>query len=319
MAVYVDLDLVGDAFIKLPFLRALRQARPEAELIWIAGRGQTAYAHALAPLAAGLLDRTIEQCGVGRGLAAALGPGRLDLLLDTQSHVGTTLALRRLWPRRFVSQAAGYWLSDRRPRLGYRKPRRLIARLLDLLEVAIGPAPAPSGAPALPAEALARAAALLPRGPRYVAQVIGAGDRAKMWPPARHVELARALAAAGCAPVLIAGPAEADILPDLRAALPEARFALQEAGPAGPELTVALGSRCVAAVAGDCGGGHMLASSGVPMLTLFGPTDPAKFAPWGGRIRILRAQDFGGSAMTDIPLQPVLREVLALVDSLTGR
>lgn len=311
VAVYVDLDLVGDALIKLPFVRALRHACPGAELIWVAGRGDSAYARALAPLMGGLLDRVIEGCGVGRGLAAALGPGRLDLLIDTQSHVGTTLALRARRPRRFVSAAAGYWLSGVWPARGHRAPRRLLHRLLGLLELATGQPAAPEGALRIPPDIAAQAAALLPDGPRHVALAVGAGGRHKAWPPDRHIALAHALAARGYAPAIIAGPGERDMVGALAAALPMARFPLQAAGEAGPALTIALGARCVAAVAGDCGGGHMLAASGTRMVSLFGPTDPAKFAPWASRLTVLRAQDWGGPEMARIPPSAVLAALTA--------
>jgi ADP-heptose:LPS heptosyltransferase len=310
--VYVDLDLVGDALIKLPFVRALRHACPNAELIWIAGRGHSAYADALAPLMGGLLDRVIENCGVGRGLAAALGPGRLDLLIDTQSHVGTTLALRALRPRRFVSAAAEYWLSGVWPVRGYRKPRRLISRLLGLLELGTGQAAVPDGTPSVPADIADLAERLLPAGSRYVAQAVGAGGRHKAWPLRHHIALARALAEAGYVPAIVAGPAERDMLPELTSALPMARFPLQDAEPAGPALTIAVGARCVAAVAGDCGGGHMLAASGAPMVSLFGPTDPAKFAPWASASQVLRAQDWGGVEMDRIPMQAVMAALRAI-------
>ncbi len=308
MAAYVDLDLVGDGLIKLPFVRALRHACPAAEITWIAGRGASAYAGVLAPLMPGLLDRVVERCGVGGGLRAAIGPPRLDLLIDTQSHVGTTLALRALLPRRFVSAAAGYWLSGVRPGRGYRKPRRLIRRLLDLVELATGAPAVVDGALRLPEATRARAAALLPAGPCYVAQAVGAGGRHKAWPAERHIELARALAGRGIVPVMILGPAEADLAAPLAAALPMARFPLRDLPP-DPALTIALGAGCAAAVAADCGAGHMLAAAGVPMVSLFGPTDPDKLAPWATRLTILRAQDFGGGGMAAIPLAAVLAAV----------
>ncbi len=321
MAAYVDLDLVGDALIKLPFVRALRHAFPDAELTWIAGRGQSAYAGALAPLMPGLLDRVIEGCGVGAGLRAAVGRPRLDVLIDTQSHVRTTLALRLLRPRRFVSASARYWLSGVRPPRGYRRPRRLIGRLLDLAAFAAGGPAIADGAPRLPAEAVARAAALLPPGPRYVAQVVGAGGRHKAWPLDCHVALAQALTAAGRVPVLILGPAEQDLVPTLTARLPAALFPLQTAGgPGGVALTIALGARCAAAVAGDCGGGHMMAAAGVPLVSLFGPTDPEKFAPWAAHLTILRAQDFGGMDMAAIPVPAVLASLAeAILSSATDQ
>ncbi|MCW3477585.1 glycosyltransferase family 9 protein [Limobrevibacterium gyesilva] len=307
---YVDLDLVGDALIKLPLVRAMRHAFPDGELIWVAGRGRSAFAGALAPMMPGLLDRVIEQCGVGKGLADALGPRRIDLLIDTQSHVGTTLALRWLRPRRFVSAAGGYLLSGRWPRLGYRKPRWLIRRLLDLLELATGRPAVTDGPLGLAPAVTALAASLLPAGPCYVAQATGAGGKHKAWPLDRHVELARALIARGQVPVMILGPDEQDTHAPLAATLPGARFPLQQAAAlgqaAGPDLTIALAGRCAAAVAGDCGGGHMLAASGVRMVSLFGPTDPAKFAPWASSLTILRAQDWGAPEMAAIPVAPVL-------------
>jgi ADP-heptose:LPS heptosyltransferase len=306
----VDLDLVGDALIKLPFVRALRAAWPDAEIIWLAGRGRSAYADALAPITSGLLDRVIEESGIGPGLRAALGPGRLDALIDTQSHVGTALALRALRSRRFVSAAADGWLNGR-PRPFWRKPRRLIRRLLDLAEFASGRPAQPGGVLALPPASLARAADLLPPGPDYIAQVVGAGGRHKAWPPDHHIELARHLLRRGCIPALILGPAEADLIGPLRATLPAARFPLQEAGGFDVPLTIALGTRCAAAVAADCGGGHMMAAAGVPLVSLFGPTDPGKFAPWADRATVIRAQTFGGQEMAAIPVETVLGAVLA--------
>lgn len=307
VGVYVGLDLVGDGLIKLPFVRALRRSFPEAELIWIAGQGRSAYAGALAPLVPGLLDRVLEEAGTGSALRRALG-FRLDLLIDTQAHVGTTLALRLLRPRRFVSAAAGYWLSDRRPRAA--RPRRVVERLLLLLELATGQKPDASGAVELPEAARAQAAALLPGEGRRVALVLGAGGRHKAWPLAHHVELAHGLAARGIQPVAIAGPAEADLVEAFRDAVPQAAMPLQAAPPAGPELTIALAARCGAGVAGDCGGGHMLAAADIPLVSLFGPTSPEKFAPWCTRNTIVRAQDYGAATMDAIPVSAVLAALI---------
>ncbi len=307
VGVYVGLDLVGDGLIKLPFVRALRRGFPDAELTWIAGDGHSAYASALAPLMPGLLDRVLEHTGTGLALHRALGT-RLDLLIDTQAHVGTTLALRLLRPRRFVTAAAGYWLSDRWP--SGARPRRVVERLLLLLELATGRKPDATGAVALPAAARAQAEALLPGEARRVALVLGAGGRHKAWPLACHIELARALAERGIQPVAIAGPAEADLVGAFHAAVPEAAMPLQAVPPAGPELTIALAARCAGGVAGDCGGGHMLAAADIPLVSLFGPTAPAKLAPWCAVNTIIRAQDHGAASMAAIPVAAVLAALI---------
>jgi ADP-heptose:LPS heptosyltransferase len=304
IGVYVDLDLVGDALIKLPFVAALRAAWPGAEIVWIAGVGPSAFGRGLAPLVEGLLDRVLEGTGVGDGLRRALGETRLDLLIDTQSTVATALALRRLGARRFVS-AAAWGLVGVPPQVAPRAPRHLVRRLLALLERASGRGVAETFGLRLPAAIAAQAAGLLPAGEDYVALVLGAGGKHKVWPEAQHVGLARALLAEGRVPVFILGPDERDRHADLAAAVPGARFPLQEAGEAPPVLTIALGARCVGAVAADCGGGHMMAASGVPLVSLFGPTDPAKFAPWAATSRVLRAQAFGGTEMAAIPVAAV--------------
>jgi len=37
--VYVGLDLMGDALMKMPFVRALRETYPKARITWLAGKG----------------------------------------------------------------------------------------------------------------------------------------------------------------------------------------------------------------------------------------------------------------------------------------
>ena len=324
IAVYGDLDLVGDALIKLPFVRALRLGFPAAGITWIAGRGKSAFAGVLAPLVVGLLDRVLEGTGVGARLRAALGEPRLDLLIDTQSGLATAWALRKLGARRSVS-AAAWGLAGNPPRLDINPSRHLATRLLGVVELITGQPVGPPGRLALPAEAVALAGRLLPAGPRYVAQVLGAGGKHKAWPEERHVALARALLARGEVPVMILGPDEAARHAALVAALPDARFPLQIAQAGGdaasPPLTIALAMRCAAAVAADCGGGHMMAAAGIPLVSLFGPTDPAKFAPSSPDPTILRAQDFGlraqdfgGAGMAAIPVAAVLAALAERTD-----
>ena len=315
VAVYGDLDLVGDALIKLPFARALRLRYPGAEITWIAGRGGSAFAGALAPLAAGVIDRVLERTGVGADLRAALGRPP-DLLIDTQSDLATALALRAIGARRFVT-AAAWGLPGRPVRFAPVVPRHLVRRLLALIDrdgtggdgTGSDGTGGDGAGPALAVPFADRAATLLPDGPRYVAQVLGAGGRHKVWPEAHHVALARALLAQGSTPVLILGPDEAARHPSLAETVPGALFPLQQTDDPQPALTIALAARCSVAVAADSGGGHMMAAAGIPLVSLFGPTDPGKFAPWTPRLRVLRTRAFGGIEMSVIPVAAVLEAV----------
>jgi ADP-heptose:LPS heptosyltransferase len=44
---------------------------------------------------------------------------------------------------------------------------------------------------------------------------------------------------------------------------------------------VALGSRCILFIGGDSGPTHLIAATGAPTISLFGPTDPRLVAPRG--------------------------------------
>ncbi|TAN59010.1 MAG: lipopolysaccharide heptosyltransferase family protein [Magnetospirillum sp.] len=306
--VYVGLDAVGDGLIKLPFVRALRAAFPQARITWMAGKGHTVFADTLAPLVSGLIDEVIDRAEIGSRVGELLRnplPGRsFDLIIDTQRRLLTTLILRRIRHRRFLSAAAGFRLSDTRPKSTMR-PAAMAAQMMLLIDLASGghggaTAPLPRDAAT---EALAEA--LLPPGPGYVGLAPGAGGKHKCWPLERFCALGAAIAARGLVPVVLLGPAEAEWAATVRAALPSALLPLQAAESPTPMLTIALGRRLRAAVANDSGTGHMLAAAEMPLVSLFGPTPPDKFAPGAVRLTVLRAQDFGGTTMDTIPIAAV--------------
>lgn len=316
--IYVGLDLVGDGLMKLPFVRALRNACPGARIVWLAGKGHSAYSGVLAPLVDGLLDTVVDHAGVGLGWDELLRPSlsrtplagqRFDLVIDTQRRVKTTLLLRRIPHRIFVSGAAGYWLSDRRPPRGHPRPAAMIRQMLDLLEAATGRPAVPTVQRAVDPDTAALAARLLSGRHRLVGFAPGAGGRWKCWPLERFIAVARRVADRGRTPAFLLGPDEVEWVDAIRDALPEAVLPLQDpaagALAGSPLLTIAVAARLDAAVANDSGGGHMLAAADIPLLSLFGPTPPAKFAPFVSRGAIVRAQDFGGDKMDAIPVDAV--------------
>lgn len=317
--VYVGLDLVGDAMMKLPFIYALRRAFPKARLTWLAGKGKSAFAHQLAPFADGVLDEIVEDAGIGSHCTELLRERPLsgrsfDVVIDTQHRVLTTLILRRIPHRRFVSAAANYLLSDVRPR-HYGNTPSVAGQLAQLLELACGRSHVWSGSVSVPDEATRVAAELLPEGSRYVGFAPGAGNPVKCWPLPRYIELAQSLAALGRVPVFLLGPSEAEMIDPVRTAIPTALLPLQGQGLVTPELTVALAARMEVAVANDCGAGHLIAASGCPMVSLFGPTSPHKFAPIASRLTVIRAATWGRDEMEAIPLAAVLAAVRGFLDA----
>ncbi|MCC7413500.1 MAG: glycosyltransferase family 9 protein [Gammaproteobacteria bacterium] len=315
LLVYVIGDRLGDGMLKLPLIRALRGAFPNHRIVWMAGWRKSVFKGPLAPLVTGLIDEVREEAGLGVSLRELLrrplAAERFDIVIDTQQRLVTTLVLRRIPHDLFVSPAARFRLSDRRPATP--RPHSVTARLLQLFELAAG-RPLQVDPVVRVDEAFERAAAaLLPAGPRYLGFAPGAGGARKRWPLERFIDLAARFAARGCVPVFFLGPDEAAWRERIAAAVPAARFPEHEGGQrAGPLLAVALGARLAAAVSNDAGPGHLLAASGIPVLTLFGRTAAGKFAAAPNR-HVLRAADFGGDDVACIPVDAVAGRIELLL------
>ena len=143
----------------------------------------------------------------------------------------------------------------------------------------------------------------LPEG--FVAVHPGSGSPAKNWPRARFVDAARALAD-GQRWLLVAGPAERDMVPPADAVLAR-DWPLRLLGAALARAGLLLGN--------DAGVSHLAAAVGAPTLALFGPTDPALWAPVGPRVKILRAP---GGSLVDLELEAVLAAARALRSAASG-
>ncbi len=309
--VFAGRDLTGDGVMKLPFLQALRAAWPRARIVWITA-GKSVFASTLRPLTADLLDRVIEETKIGASWTEVFRPRvaleRADLLIDTQRQMRTSLALRRLKPRVFVSAAAGWSLSARRPEERAKPPSMLgqMMRLIAACGAEIDPVELPPLR--LPEGLEEEARQRLPEGTLRVGLAPGAGNREKCWPLERFLSLGAKLAERGFTPVVLLGPAEQEWSERVAQALPEAVLPVRAKDS--PMMTMALARQLAVAVANDSGLGHLAAAAGIPLISLFGPTAPEKFAPRATRLTILRAQDHGAAAMDAIPEQAVLEAVL---------
>jgi ADP-heptose:LPS heptosyltransferase len=144
---------------------------------------------------------------------------------------------------------------------------------------------------ALPAEARARAGALLaPYGGRAVIAVHASGGRAiKQWPVTRFAAVATELARAEGAVLLLTGTsADRPIVDEMRAALPADVDRLDLAGEVDLPLLAATLERCRLLVTGDTGPMHLAAFVGTPIVAIFGPSDPLRYAPIAAPHRVVR-------------------------------
>jgi heptosyltransferase-1 len=115
----------------------------------------------------------------------------------------------------------------------------------------------------------------------------GAGWGAKRWPAERYGEVARGLADFGVQSILNCGPGEDELAHAAEAVSGGTARAMS------CTLTelIALTRRARLFVGGDTGPLHLAAALRVPVVGIYGPTDPARNGPYGTRSAVLRSAE----------------------------
>ena len=313
---------LGDALLAFPALAWLRQAWPRARVTLAARADVLALAEASGlahqtrafddPVWSGLWSERAER---DTSLRQALGgaDAAVGWLGDPDGVVERSL--RALGIARVVI-APGRPAASSRDHVALHLARTLaplgMAELPDSLAALARATPriVPSMAGARVAEALWQAHALA--SARVVALHPGSGGAAKCWPADRFAAVVRLLAEAGYRPLVLEGPADRAPVARLLAACAAA------CGAAGPpavarELSVEALAGVLACCAGylgnDSGVSHLAALAGCPTLTLFGPSDPARWAPIGPRTRVCSSP----GDMDALPVATVWDELRALL------
>ncbi|RZI46946.1 glycosyltransferase family 9 protein [Candidatus Finniella inopinata] len=321
-------ELIGDGMMKLPFVRLLSHVFPGAHVTWLAGRHPTIFKTALNPLVNAHIHQVVEYPGYGdsykhlwqKSWQFFLKDQKIDLIIDTEKKVVSALTLKKIPHHKFVSAAYRWRFSNQKPPNPHQKRDLLLDRLLDLLVVSSGRPLDPKVLESVydtvvPIECQEHARELLKPyldHKKVVLLAPGAGGRFKCWPLENFINLAKDLESQGFQPVFILGPAEPEWQQQIQSFLPNAFFPLQETNKTSPYLTIALGQLAAVNVANDGGVGHILASSNQPTISMWGPTEAAKSTPNGRQVVVVKAQDFGGNQMVDIPVTAIYEKVISL-------
>lgn len=113
----------------------------------------------------------------------------------------------------------------------------------------------------------------------------GAGWGAKQWPAERYGQVAAQLAEKGLKSLVNYGPEEED----LARSVENASDGAAEVFTGSLTQLIALTRRARLFIGGDTGPMHLAAAFGVPVVGIFGPTDPARNGPFGTPNIVLRS------------------------------
>jgi heptosyltransferase III len=159
------------------------------------------------------------------------------------------------------------------------------------------------------------AAFILPNEQRKVNRALiaihpGSGSEAKNWPLDRFVELTRELLRSDEKRqlLLVGGEADEERVTKLVRALPNERVSVIK--PLSLTKLASLLQNCALFIGHDSGISHLAAAVETPCLLLFGPTDPAIWAPANLQVRVLRVSSL---TMTGIEVSQVVENAYELM------
>jgi len=124
----------------------------------------------------------------------------------------------------------------------------------------------------------------------------GAGWGAKRWPAERYGQVAKELAKDGLCSLVNYGPGEKELAEAVEAV---SEGAARKISCSVSEL-IALTRRARLLIGGDTGPMHLAAALKIPVVAIFGPTNPARNGPFGTQSIVLRS----ASSMTDHTRRP---------------
>jgi lipopolysaccharide heptosyltransferase II len=302
------LEKVGDLVMVLDAIALVRALAPHAAIDLVVG----SWNRSLAGLIPGVSVETLDVPWIARkgaGLtwgalverAKAWRAKRYDLAINFEPDIRSNLLIALSGaPRRigFLSGGGGAVLTDAvapDPRAHIAdNAKALVERAFDRTAtdsppVAQGFSPVSLNIPDEARRIAAELLGTLKDGAPLVGIQPATGRRIKEWDPVRFAEVGAALARnRGARIVLIGSASDAPVLDAMRAAWP-ADVPLFEL-PVNIDLIVlaAVLERLSLFITGDTGPMHLAAAVGTPVLAIFGPSLPTRYAPLSARSRIVR-------------------------------
>ncbi|MFZ0759466.1 MAG: lipopolysaccharide heptosyltransferase I [Candidatus Sulfotelmatobacter sp.] len=310
----VRLSAMGDVIHTLPAAHALREAFPEAYIGWLieerwaellcaAGSPRRGRRSAARPLVDEVHTVNLKAWGKSWFSISTLQhaatvwndvrDARYDAAVDLQGAMRSAV-LARFSGARVVYGAgeprespASLWYTRKTVARG----RHVIEQNLSVAETLVGRemrGRVEDASCDLPRDPRAEASVgerLAQNGIREFAMVNpGAGWGAKRWPAERYGEVARKLAEQGLRSIINYGPGEEELAHAAEAASGGTAQAMR------CTLTelIALTRRAAVFIGGDTGPLHLAAALRVPVVGIYGPTDPVRNGPYGTRSIVLR-------------------------------
>ncbi len=301
------LERIGDLLMALPAIADVRTLAPDAEIDLVVGSWNAELARVIPAVTRVLvLDAAwLARDGGGLGTPALLSSARgwrkhhYDVAINFEPDVRSNLlvaAAGAAWTAGYASGGGGPLLDVA---LEYDPRAHTTDNARRLVREVFGHTAAHRRTPllSLPASKSGISHRLPGAGPLVGLHVSG-GRAIKQWPPERFADVARSLIAQVNATIVLTGSSADRPLVDLVKDQLPASNVVDLAGEASLLELAARLQELDLLITGDTGPMHLAATVGTPIVAVFGPSDPARYAPRGPRDRVVRV---------DLPCAPCNR------------
>ena len=303
------LERIGDLVMVLAAIADVRAAAPAAEITLVVGDWNADVARSIPGISQ---VETVSAAWLARGGGGLALPAlltrarqwrgrRFDLAINFEPDIRSNLmvaAAGARWTAGYRSGGGGPLLDQA---LDYRpsehtsdNARRLVAAVLP----GAGRGE-PTALLTVPDDHRRRAGTLFAdRAGPLIAMHVPGGRLVKQWDPHRFATVARSLIQQRGAHIVLTGsPADKDLIGPVRQALPADRVIDVSSDPDLLSVAAIL-EQCELMITGDTGPMHLAAAVGTPIVAVFGPSDPARYAPRGPLDQVIRV---------DLPCAPCNR------------
>lgn len=281
----------GDAVLMTPALRALREHFPSAEIhLLVPAEIAPLFQHNPRLTRVWAMPRKRGRASVSETLPLirALRRERFDRSVDFASNDRGAILSRLIGAKSRLGwdEDGGFFARrlcyNARTRIDKNNLPHETTRLVQLLSAWKIPPPSSLEAEIHSNPALAEAAKKILPGQNVLLCHVASSQKKKEWPLTHWAEFYRLATAAGHTLVFTTarGEREAALIKELKTLLPSATIlpAISEL-----DLFLAVLARAKIFISGDTGPLHFAAGLGVPTISLFGPSQPARWAPVGAK------------------------------------
>ena len=279
-------EKLGDGIIKIPFIYDLKKEIPNSLVYWVAN-GTTVYKNVLNSFVKEKIDFIYEDFSIGihsiyksNKLFKELSKNEYDLIIDTQKTFIKSFYLKKLKTKIFLSNCANGIFSNIKnyKKLDNDKKRYYLDNIYNLLELYLLKKINKRSNIEYPEHILNKISKLFDPKKKYFGIAPGAGEKEKIWPIKRYVEIIKKFQKVGYTPCFFLGPDDEWAKKEIQMHFDEI-FEPEKCYKEIPNVhcIMACTKFLSFAISNDSGVSHILSTGNCDLFKLFNNKIPSKF------------------------------------------